>query len=254
MKLSDRQLERYARHIVLKDVGGAGQKRLLAARIALIGAGGIGSAAALYLAAAGIGSLTLIDDDRVALSNLQRQVLHGTSDIGRLKVESAHDRLFDLNPDCEIVPVPERLQADNARDLIHGHELVIDGSDSFATRLIVNDAAIACGIPLISAAVGPFEGQLAVFAGHLGDRPCYRCLMPEAPPGEAERSCAAIGILGAVVGTMGSLAALEALKLLLGIGAPLMGRLLLYDALAAESRIVGLMKDPACPACGGTVP
>lgn len=250
MDLSDDQLDRYARHIVLNDVGGAGQLRLLNARVALVGAGGIGSPAALYLAAAGIGQLTLIDDDRVSLSNLQRQILHRTSDIGRLKIESGRARIHDLNPDVTVHAIGDRLVEGNARDCLAGHDLVIDGSDSFTTRLLVNDTAIALGMPLVSAALGPFEGQLSVFAGHRADVPCYRCLVPAPPPDEEERSCAAIGILGAVAGVMGSWAALEALKTLLAIGDSLMGKLLLFDARSARTRLISLPKDPACPACG----
>lgn len=247
--LTDSQLERYARHIVLHELGGPGQQRLLAARVGLIGAGGIGSPAALYLAAAGVGHLRIIDDDRVDLSNLQRQVLHATSDIDRPKIESARDRIAALNPDVRTEGIATRLSAGNAAGLLSGLDLVIDGSDSFATRLAVNDACITLGLPLVSAALGPFEGQLAVFRGHEDDQPCYRCFLGEEPPAGSDRSCAEIGILGAVAGVMGSWAALEAIRELCGIGDSLAGRMLLLDARQPGTRTIRIPKDPACPAC-----
>ncbi len=250
MELSDQALERYARHIVLKEVGGPGQMRLVRSRVLLVGAGGIGSPAALYLAAAGVGRIGIVDDDRVSLSNLQRQVLHRSADIGRPKTESAAEALGALNPEIVVVPHSVRLTEANARALLRDYDLVLDGSDSFATRLAVNAAAVAERRTLVSAALGPFEGQLAVFRGHAPDAPCYRCFLGGEPPAAAERSCAEIGILGAVAGVMGAWAALEVLREILGIGDSLAGRLLLFDARTPGTRIVRLRKDPACPVCG----
>jgi len=244
--LTDSQLERYARHIVLREVGGPGQQRLLRARVGLIGAGGIGSPAALYLAAAGVGHLRIIDDDRVDLSNLQRQVLHATPDLGRPKTRSAMDRIAALNPDVRTEGVATRLQADNATELLAGLDLVIDGSDSFASRLAVSDACLALGLPLVSAALGPFEGQLAVFRGHEPEQPCYRCFLGAEPPAGSDRSCAEIGMLGAVAGVMGSWAALEAIRELCGIGESLAGRMLLFDARQPGARTIRIPRDPAC--------
>lgn len=250
MHLSDTQLERYARHIVLREFGGEGQKRLLAAKVLLIGAGGVGSPAALYLAAAGVGTLGIVDDDRVSLSNLQRQILHRTADIGRAKIDSAQERIAALNPDVAVRLHPQRLDRGSAAALVHGYDLVVDGSDNFATRLAVSDACVAEAKPLVSAAIGQFEGQIALFAGHRPGQPCYRCFLPEAPPDEAARSCAEAGVLGAVAGVVGTLAALEAIKALAGVGDTLDGRLMLFDALAPGFRTVRLRRDPACPACG----
>lgn len=245
MTLSDDQLERYARHIILKEIGGEGQRRLLAAHIALIGAGGIGSPALQYLAAAGIGHITLIDDDAVSLSNLQRQTLFGTPDIGRPKAEAARDAAARLNPDPVILPVRQRIDAANAAALLAGVDVVIDGSDNFATRLAVSDAATALHIPLVSAAVGQFEGQLAVYRGWEADKPCYRCLVGS-DPDRPEMSCAEQGVLGALTGVMGSLAAMEALRALTGFGSDSAGKLLLIDALAFRMRVLALPKDPGC--------
>ncbi|MFQ5348103.1 MAG: ThiF family adenylyltransferase [Rhodothalassiaceae bacterium] len=251
MELGEQGLARYARHIVLRDVGGPGQMRLLASRVLVIGAGGIGSPAALYLAAAGVGHLTIVDDDTVSLSNLQRQILHRNADIGRAKTDSAVDALKALNPDIAVVGRRLRLDADNARPLIADHDIVLDGSDNFATRLAVNAAAVAAERTLVSAALGPFEGQLAVFRGHLPGAPCYRCFLGTEPPREAGQSCAELGILGAVAGVMGSWAALETLREILAIGDSLAGRMLLFDARSASTRIVRLRPDPACPVCAG---
>ena len=247
--MRDDQLDRYARHIVLKEVGGAGQATLLAASVAVIGAGGIGSPCLLYLAAAGVGRITVIDDDTVALSNLQRQVLHGTADVGRAKTASAVAALARLNPDVAVTPVARRLDADNAAGLLAGHDVIADGSDSFATRLAVADAALGSRIPLVSAAVGPFEGQLATFRGWEADRPCYRCFVGSAPD-RADASCADQGILGAVAGVLGSLAAVEVIREITGFAPSLAGRLLLFDALSMRMRTLTLAKDPACPSCG----
>lgn len=246
--LSDSELDRYARHIVLREVGGAGQLAIKAASVAVVGAGGLGSPCLLYLAAAGVGRLTIIDDDAVALSNLQRQVLYGTADVGRAKTASARDALVRINPHLEVTTHAVRLDADNAGALLAGHDVVADGSDSFATRLAVADAAHALRIPLVSAAVGPFDGQLATYRGWEAGKPCYRCLVGAAtePPGT---SCADAGILGAVTGVMGSLQALEVLREIVGFGTSLAGRLLLYDALEARMRTIGLPKDPGC-VCG----
>lgn len=243
MTFSDDEIERYARHLVLAEVGGPGQQRLKAARVGLIGLGGVGAPAALYLAAAGVGALRLIDDDVVALSNLQRQIAFDTAGIGRPKVEAAAATLAALNPHVRIEPIAERLTGANAIRVIEGCDVVIDGTDDFATRFEVNAACVAAGVPLVSGALGPWGGQVGVFTG----RPCYRCLVPDAPP-EAE-TCARIGVVGALAGVIGSMAALEAIKLIAGAGDPLAGRLLIYDGLAATARTVTVIPDPGCPVC-----
>ncbi len=252
MLLRDAQLERYARHLVLKEIGGGGQARLMAAHVVVIGAGGIGAPAIQYLAAAGVGRLTIIDDDRVELSNLQRQTLFGTSDVGALKVEAAAAAIARLNPDVSARPVSARIDERNARALLEGADTVLDGCDNFATRLAVADAAMAMAIPLVSAAVGQFEGQLGVFRGWESDKPCYRCFVGSAPdlPGA---SCAEDGVLGAMTGLMGSLAALEVMRAIIGFGADSAGKLLLVDALDLRIRTLSLPKDPGCPACGPPV-
>jgi len=241
---SDDEIERYARHLVLAEVGGPGQQRLKAARVGLIGLGGVGAPAALYLAAAGVGTLRLIDDDTVALSNLQRQIAFATADIGRPKVEAGAAALTALNPQVRIEAITERLTADTAARLIAGCNLVIDGTDEFATRFAVNAACVAAGVPLVSGALGRWSGQVGVFNG----RPCYRCLVPEAPPDAG--TCARVGVIGALAGVVGSMAALEGIKLIVGAGAPLAGRLLIYDGLAGTARTVAIAADPACPECG----
>jgi adenylyltransferase/sulfurtransferase len=246
--LSDTQLERYARHIILREVGGAGQTRLLGATVAVIGAGGIGSPALQYLAAAGVGRLIVIDDDRVDLSNLQRQTLFGTANIGRPKAEAARDALARLNPDVTVEPRAIRLDAGNAADLIAGSDAVLDGCDNFATRLAVADAALAARIPLISAAAGQFEGQLGTFRGWEADKPCYRCFVG-ADPDRPDVSCAEQGVLGAMTGVLGSLAAIETIRALVPFGDDSAGKLLLVDALAFRFRTLTLPKDPGCPAC-----
>jgi len=251
MALTDTQLERYARHIVLHDVGGPGQQRFLASRVLLVGAGGIGSPSALYLAAAGVGCLGIVDDDRVALSNLQRQILHDSDSLGEAKTHSAARHLKALNPDVRVECHTLRLDADNARDLVSEYDLVLDGSDGFSTRLAVNAACVQERTPLVSAALGPFEGQLAVFKGYLPDQPCYQCFVPEVPPDEAERSCERIGLLGALAGVVGSWAALEVLRELATVGESSAGRMLLIDGRTASSRSIRLRKDPACPVCNG---
>ena len=247
MNLSDDELDRYARHIVLKEVGGAGQMRLKAGRVVVIGAGGIGSPAIQYLAAAGIGQLEIIDDDRVEPSNLQRQTIFATADRGRSKAQAAAERARAINPHCEVLPHPIRVEPDNVATLIAGADLVLDGCDNFATRLVVADAALALRIPLVSAAVGQFEGQLAVYRGWEPDRPCYRCLV--GTPGEAEGTCATDGVLGPMTGILGGLAALEAIRILAPFGTDPAGRLLIIDALDWRFRTIRVPKDPACPAC-----
>jgi len=244
MSFSDEEVERYARHLVLREIGGPGQQQLKAARVLIVGAGGLGAPAALYLAAAGVGELALLDPDTVALSNLQRQVLYASADEGRVKVEAAAERLASLNANVRIAALAQRLTEANGRDLIRGHDLVLDGTDDFATRFAVNAACVAEGVTLVSGAIGRWTGQVGVFAG----RPCYRCLVPDIPP-DAE-TCAAVGVVGALAGVIGSMMALEAVKLIAGAGAPLTGRLLIYDALAGESRTVRIGADPQCPVCG----
>ncbi len=247
--LDDDARDRYSRHLLLPQVGVAGQRRLAEARVVLVGAGGLGSPAALYLAAAGVGRLRLIDDDRVERSNLQRQILHADAHIGVLKVESAKLTLQALNPRVAIETHAERLVAENVEGLLRGADVVIDGADNFATRYLLNAACLRLGIPLIYGAVHRFTGQVSVFDPRRPDSPCYRCLFPEPPgPGEAP-NCAEAGVLGVLPGSIGVLQASEALKLLLGIGEPLVGRLLCHDALAASFRELRLSRDPDCPGC-----
>ena len=246
--LTDQQLERYARHIVLKEIGGAGQARLTDAKVAVVGAGGLGSPLLQYLVAAGVGYLTVIDDDEVDLSNLQRQVLHGTADIGMAKTASAKAALKRLNAEVRVEARNERLTPENAAELLGGHDVVADGSDSFATRGAVADAALALRIPLVSAAVGPFEGQLSVFRGWEADQPCWRCFVGDTAD-RAEESCAERGILGAVAGIVGSMQALEVVRTIVPFGKGLSGRVLFYDARGPTMRNVRLRKDPKCPAC-----
>ncbi len=246
--LTDDQLDRYARHIVLREIGGEGQKKLLAARVLVVGAGGLGSPCIQYLAAAGVGTIGVVDDDVVALSNLQRQVLHGTADVGRPKTASAADAVARLNPDVTLVPIEQRLAARNAAALLAGWHVVADGSDSFATRLAVADAAHAARIPLASAAIGPFDGQLSLFTGWQPGLPCYRCLVGD-PADRDGDSCADHGVLGALAGVMGSLQALEVIRAITGFGDSLAGRLLLFDAVSMRMRTIALPKDPSCPVC-----
>jgi len=252
MPLSDEQLERYSRHIVLREVGGVGQAKLLSSRVLVVGAGGLGSPLILYLAAAGIGTIGIVDFDVVSLSNLQRQIAHGSADLGKPKTASAARAAQALNPDVEIELHTHRLAPDNALDLIGRFDLVADGSDNFATRFLVNDACYFAARPLVSAAVTEFDGQLATFKAY--DRgaqyPCYRCLFPQAPPSGSVPSCSEAGVLGAAAGVMGTLQALEVLKEILGIGESLAGRLLIYEALAARFRDVRVRRDPECPLCG----
>jgi molybdopterin/thiamine biosynthesis adenylyltransferase/rhodanese-related sulfurtransferase len=248
--LSADALERYSRHLLLPEVGAKGQGRLTSARIALIGAGGLGSPAAFYLAAAGIGHLTLIDDDAVDKSNLQRQILHTDVRVGMKKTESARIALSALNPTIELRTHETRLRAGNVEDLIRDHDVVIDGADNFPTRYLLSAACVRLKIPLVYGAVHRFTGQLSVFDARDPVSPCYRCLFPEPPAAEDAPNCAEAGVLGVLPGTIGLLQATEAIKLVLGIGTPLIGRLLCYDALAATLRELRLPRDPQCPGCG----
>ena len=245
MGFSEAEVERYARHLVLREIGGPGQQKLKAARVLVVGVGGLGAPAALYLAAAGVGTLGLVDADTVSLSNLQRQVLFNEADVGRPKVEAAAEHLTALNPNLTLETHPVWLDEANARAVISRYDLVLDGTDDFATRFAASDACLAEGKVLVSGALGRWTGQIGVFHG----RPCYRCLVPETPP-DAE-TCALVGVVRALAGVIGSMMALEAVKLITGAGHTLAGRLLIYDALAAETRTVRIGADPACPSCGG---
>jgi adenylyltransferase/sulfurtransferase len=247
-RLSAAEQLRYGRHLVLPEVGLAGQLRLKAGSVLLIGAGGLGAPAALYLAAAGVGRLGLVDDDRVDASNLQRQVLYGTGDVGRLKVEAAAERLRQTNPEIAIEPHACRFTAANALDLVRRYDVIVDGADNFPTRYLVNDACVLAGRPNVHGSIARFTGQAAIYGAPGG--PCYRCLYPEPPPPGAVPSCAEGGVLGVLPGLVGTLQAAEALKLLLGLGESLAGRLLLVDALAMRWRELRVPRDPACPLCG----
>jgi molybdopterin/thiamine biosynthesis adenylyltransferase len=245
MTFSEAEVERYARHLVLREIGGPGQQKLKSASALVVGAGGLGSPASLYLAAAGVGRIVMIDHDVVDRSNLQRQVLYSEADIGRPKVEAAAERLLALNPHIRVEPVQARLTDDNARELVRGVDLVLDGTDDFGVRFCVNAACVAEARTLVSGAIGRWTGHVGVFRG----RPCYRCLVPETPP-EAE-TCSVVGVMGALAGVIGSMMAVEAVKVVTGAGEPLAGRLLVYDALAAETRTVKIGADPECEVCGG---
>lgn len=247
---SEDELDRYARHIVLYEIGGPGQQRLKAARVLVIGAGGLGSPAILYLAAAGVGTIGVVDDDEVSLSNLQRQVLHGTADIGRAKTESAARAVARINPHVHVEGHALRLDADSADRLLAAYDMVLDGTDNFATRYLLNERAAVARKPLVSAAIGRWEGQLSVFRPWLGG-PCYACIFPEPPEPGLVPACAEAGVLGALPGVMGSMQAAEAVKLITGAGQPLDGRLLLYDALGGDVRTIRLSKRPDCEICGG---
>ncbi len=255
MSLTPQQLERYARHIMLREIGGPGQQKLLKAHVALVGLGALGGPAAMFLAAAGVGALTLIDDDSVSLSNLQRQVLFATSDVGALKTDAGKRKLMAMNPDILFETKPKRLDADNAAELLRGADIVLDGSDSFATRFNVNAACHALGCTLVSGAVGRWSAQVAVFKsgltkGHAQqDRlPCYRCLVSEMP--ETEETCAAVGVIGPLTGMVGARMALEAVKEITGAGVSAASKLWLFDGLSGDSRNVALRADPACVVCG----
>jgi len=242
------EILRYSRHVILPDVGIDGQRKLKGARVLLVGAGGLGSPAALYLAAAGIGHLGIVDFDTVDVTNLQRQVLHGTHDVGRSKLASATDRIADLNPHVEVVPYATRLTSENALEIIGDFDLVVDGTDNFATRYLVNDACVILGRPNVYGSIFRFEGQASVLATPEG--PCYRCLFREPPPPGLVPSCAEGGVLGVLPGLVGTIQATEAIKLILGIGETLIGRLLLVDALTMQFRTMKIRRDPTCPACG----
>jgi molybdopterin/thiamine biosynthesis adenylyltransferase/rhodanese-related sulfurtransferase len=244
--------ERYSRHLLLPEVGREGQETLLNSRVLVIGAGGLGSPALLYLAAAGVGHIGIIDDDIVDATNLQRQVIHGTSDIGRPKVESAMRQIAELNPDVSVEPIRERLCPENALDLVGRYDLVVDGADNFATRYLINDACVILGKPNVHGGVDRFRGQVTVFS--LPDGPCYRCLFDEPPPPGTALNCAEAGVLGVVPGIIGTIQTAETFKLLLGIGEPLIGRLLTFDALPMTFREIPIRKDPDCPICGPNGP
>lgn len=251
MALTDTQVDRYARHLVLREIGGAGQQRLLRARVLVVGAGGLGAPLILYLAAAGIGAIGVVDDDRVSLSNLQRQIIHRTADIDRLKTESASAAVGRLTPDVAIEAHPERLTADNVERLVTAYDVIADGSDNFDTRFLLNDVCHRLGKTLVSGAILRFDGQISTFKSHLGaGHPCYRCVFPEPPPPDVVPNCAEGGVLGALAGVVGSLQAVEVVKEILGIGESLSGRLLLYDALGGQLRTISIPKDPACKICG----
>ncbi|CAE7455600.1 MOCS3 [Symbiodinium microadriaticum] len=249
MDFSDDQIDRYARHLVLPEIGEEGQAKLLNARVLVIGAGGLGSPLLLYLAAAGIGTLGIVDDDEVDLSNLQRQVLHDTANIGMAKVESARRRIAEINPEVKVEAHSMRLTPDNALDLIARYDLVADGSDNFPTRYLANDACYLAKKTLVSAAIMRFDGQLSTYKAHEGKTPCYRCLFgPQ--PGDPKESCADVGVLGALAGTLGALQANEVVKEVLGIGRSLAGELLLFDSLETTFRKVSVPRDPGCALCG----
>jgi sulfur-carrier protein adenylyltransferase/sulfurtransferase len=247
--LSAEELQRYSRHLIMPEVTADGQRRLKAARVLCIGAGGLGSPAALYLAAAGVGSIGIVDFDDVDLSNLQRQILHGTKDIGRAKLESAQDRLRDINPEIGIELHQCRFSSENAPQIVSKYDIVVDGSDNFATRYLSNDVCVFARKPNVYGSVFRFEGQTTVFAPHLGG-PCYRCLFPEPPPPDAVPNCAQAGVLGVLPGIIGLLQTIEAIKLIIGIGEPLVGRLLHFDALKVKFRELNLRRDAQCPVCG----
>ena len=245
--LNSEQRERYSRHLLMSEIGTEGQQKLLDARVLLLGAGGLGSPTALYLAAAGVGTLGIVDDDVVDLSNLQRQVIHTNERIGVPKVDSAEETIHALNPDVEVIKYRTRIGADNIMEILDGYDIVVDGVDNFPTRYLLNDASVRLQIPVVSASILGFDGQLSVFKPYEG--PCYRCLFPQPPPAELAPSCGANGVLGVLPGTMGLLQATEVVKLILGIGEPAIGRLLLYDALAATLGEVKVRRDPDCPIC-----
>jgi len=249
MQLSAEELQRYSRHLMMPEVTPDGQRCLKAARVLCIGAGGLGSPAALYLAAAGVGTIGIVDFDNVDLSNLQRQILHGTSDIGRSKLESARDRLHDVNPEIKLELHKCRFSSENATELVAQYDLIVDGSDNFPTRYLSNDVCVFARKPNVYGSVFRFEGQTTVFAPHIGG-PCYRCLFPEPPPPDTVPNCAEAGVLGVLPGFIGMLQAIETIKLIVGIGDSLIGRLLYFDALKVKFRELNLRRDPQCPVCG----
>lgn len=248
IEFTDEQIERYSRHIILPEVGGAGQQKMLEARILLLGAGGLGSPAAYYLAAAGIGNLGIVDFDQVDLSNLQRQIIHSTERIGMLKTESAKKTIQALNPDVNVTLYNQKIDSSNILSIIKDYDYVVDGSDNFPTRYLVNDACVMENKTLVHGSIYRFEGQVTVFKPNSG--PCYRCLYPEPPPPGMSPNCQEGGVLGVLAGIIGNLQVVEVLKLILGIGEPLVGKLLIYDALKTEFRNLNLRKDASCPLCG----
>jgi molybdopterin/thiamine biosynthesis adenylyltransferase/rhodanese-related sulfurtransferase len=250
--LNPEQRNRYSRHLLLPEVGEAGQQRLLESKVLLLGAGGLGSPAALYLAAAGVGTLGIVDMDIVDASNLQRQILHNMDRIGERKVDSAKKTITLLNPDVDVVTYDVRFGADNVLDMVEGYDVVIDGTDNFPTRYLLNDASVLTRIPVVHGSIFRFEGQVTVFKPYEG--PCYRCMLPEPPPPELAPSCAEAGVLGVLPGIIGSIQALETIKLLLDLGDPLIGRLLAYDALEQSFRTFKVRRDPTCPTCGDDAP
>ena len=245
--MTEEQIRRYSRHLILPEVGGVGQRKLLNGKVLLIGAGGLGSPVALYLAAAGVGNLGIVDFDLVDLSNLQRQILHHGHDVGRPKVQSAVDTIGDLNPDVKVIPYQEALSSENVRRIFADFDIVVNGCDNFPTRYLVNDACVFLGKPMVDGSIFKFEGQATVFLPGHG---CYRCLYPAPPPPGVVPSCAEAGVLGVVCGVIASIQGVETIKLLLGLGEPLVGRLVFFDALAMEFRQVKYRRDPACPVCG----
>lgn len=247
---TDAQVHRYARHIILPEVGGQGQRRLLDAKVLVVGAGGLGSPVALYLAAAGVGTIGLADFDEVDITNLQRQVLHTTADVGRAKTASGAETLRAINPDVEVEEINARLDSSNAMQIVGGHDVVVDGSDNFATRYLLNDACRFASRPLVSGAIFQFEGQITTFDPRRQDSPCYRCLFPSPPPPGSVPNCAQAGVFGVLAGTVGTIQATEVIKLVCGIGETLVGHLLLYDALDARFTKVRVGRDDACPLCG----
>lgn len=252
MPIDDKQLERYARHVILDEVGEEGQEKLLASRVLVIGAGGLGSPVLMYLAAAGVGTLGIVDFDVVDTSNLQRQVIHGTDNVGEAKVTSATERIADINPEIRVIAHRTRFSPENARSLVDGYDLVVDGSDNFTTRYLINDTCFFAHKPLVSGALLRFEGQLSTFrAWEDGeDSPCYRCLFPTPPDPDLVSRCDQAGIFGAVAGVLGTLQATEVLKELLGLGDSLSGRLLLYDGMSSNFRTLKVRRDPGCALCG----
>ena len=245
---TDEQIERYSRHIILPEVGGVGQRKIMDARVLIIGAGGLGSPAAYYLAAAGIGHLGIVDFDKVDLSNLQRQIIHSTERIGMLKTESAKKTITALNPDVDVTLYNERINSQNIKELFEGYDYIVDGSDNFATRFLINDACVLMGKTNIHGSIFRFEGQATVFEPQ--DGPCYRCLYPEPPPPGLVPNCQEGGVLGVLAGIIGNIQAVETLKLVLGIGESLSGKLLIYDALNTEFKKLTLKRDANCPVCG----
>ena len=258
MDFTDEQVERYARHILLPQVGGAGQQKLLQAKVLVVGAGGLGSPLMLYLAAAGVGTIGIIDDDVVELSNLQRQIAHKTSSIGHAKIKSAASAIGDVNPDINVIQHNARINVENVMDVIAGYDIIADGSDNFPTRFLLNDACYFAKKILVSGAILRFDGQVATFKNYSGtmddnkNANCYRCIFPTPPPPGEVPSCAEAGVLGALCGTIGSLQATEVLKEILGIGQSMSGHLLVYDALSTTFRNITVKRDPACPLCGDT--